>query len=109
MLYLLDWLRKKISKWVNNSYPSSKNSSTDGDSKRIFASFSYHFSPNNKISENSKFTFNNSNSLFKDLNIICGKLDLKNPEMHVIFVGIIRDYSADNFYNRANQFCVYGR
>lgn len=109
MFYLLDWLRKKISKWVNNSYPYSKNSSEDEDSKILSHPFSHHFIPNIKLSKNTRLIPNDSKSTHKDLTIISRSSDYKSAELYNIFFSMQRKIKKNNFYNAANQFCSYER
>lgn len=109
MFYLLDWLRKKISEWVNECYPFSKNSSSDEDSKIISRPFPHHLNPNNKFSQNTKLISKDSNTLSKDLNIIYRMLDFKTLGLYNIFFSRQRKTEKNNSYNLVNQFYSYGR
>jgi len=109
MFYLLDWLRKRFSKRANNSYPYSKSSFTDEDSKIISHPFSHHFIPNIKLSKNSKLIPYDLITTSKDLKIIYRVLDFKTPELYNIFFSMQRKNEENNFYNPVYQFYGYVR
>ncbi len=109
MFYLLDWLRNRLSKWVNNSYPFSKNSPTDGDSKIISHSFSNKFIRKNKFSQNTKLSSNDPISPHKDLNIISRTIDHKTPMTPNDFSRIKKKIEGINLLSYANQFCNAGK
>ena len=109
MLYLLGWLRKRFSKQVNKSYPSSKNSSADEDSKIISHSFSHHFNQNIKLSKNSKLIPYDLITTSKYLNIMYRVLDFKTPELYNIFFSMQKKTEENNFYNYVNKLCSYRR